>query len=249
MACINGEALRRASVSHENWWAITFWRQFILWVHYNIKYVGVDVDFLRLQGCLMTGFSTESESCRSTHLSSGLTLQQRQQHVVTVLLTQSWSGRTRYVELHLLDYIFHHHRSAFFDYRLRWLVATDLILLHCGSHSCNEYRKILIFFSCGLHAEMFQIAKAPKYACIKPNACRRTELNWTGEFASVRFVDMHALGFTIFRLAQSAAVLGWLQWVMNSSPVDRSPTAVSQLGRVVKCVHRLVAPLQMRAKM
>jgi hypothetical protein len=32
----------------------------------------------------MTGFSIESESCKSTHLSSGLTLQQRQQHVVTV---------------------------------------------------------------------------------------------------------------------------------------------------------------------
>jgi hypothetical protein len=29
----------------------------------------------------MTGFSIESESCKSTHLSSGLILQQRQQHV------------------------------------------------------------------------------------------------------------------------------------------------------------------------
>jgi hypothetical protein len=32
----------------------------------------------------MTGFSTESESCKSTHLSFGLVLQLRQQHVATV---------------------------------------------------------------------------------------------------------------------------------------------------------------------
>jgi hypothetical protein len=57
-------------------------------------------------------------------------------------------------------------------------------------------RKILIFFSCGLHAEMFQIAKAP-VACV----------------CITIFSGLHT--------AQSAAVLGWLPWVMNSGPVVR----------------------------